>query len=216
MCVMNARRIPECIESFEALPHDLAWMTGYTDAELGPVHQGIVESTDYDAYLVVSDDCVVTGAAVDAVLELLEQDHPAATGWCKLHQTSPYANLCRAPLKGSEPKPAAYPFYRARDVQAHESEIVPTHFMGFALTGMPREMWQRYPYGAYTARRATGYSSDFHLCVRLRDDGVPMVAARDGYVEHLKTADRRLKPRSHRLLVGEIDQEVRLVERAAA
>lgn len=216
MCVMNARRIPECIDSLEQLDCDLAWMTGYTDAELGPVHQELVADTDYDAYLVVSDDCVVTAAALDAVLKLLKEGHPAATGWCKLHRTSPFANLCRWPLIGDEPKPAAYPFYRVRDVRACESETVPTHFMGFAFTGMPRELWQRFPYGAYTERRATGYSSDFHLCVRLRDAGVPMVAARDGYVEHLKTVERRLKPASHRLLVGKIDRQVRIVERAAA
>lgn len=205
---MNARRIPECIEGFEALDCDVAWMTGYTDAELGPVHQQIVASTAYGAYVVVSDDCVVTQAALDAVVALLEAGHPAATGWCKLTQASPLANLCHRPLIGDEPKVSAYPFYRARDVHAYEGEIVPTHFMGFALTGMPRELWERFPYGAYTERRASGYSSDFHLCARLRDAGVPMVAARDGYVEHLKVTGR--KPPSHRVLVGEVEPSVRI------
>lgn len=214
LCVMNARRIPRVIDSLEALDCDLAWMTGYTDAELGPVHQQIVEQTDYDAYLVVSDDCVVSQAALDAVVKLLEEGRPAATGWCKLHTRSEFANLCRAPLRGTDPKPSAYPFYRADAVRRFRDSVVPTHFMGFALTGMPRELWRRFPYGAYTERRASGYSSDFHLCVRLRDAGVPMVAAREGYVDHLKLAVRR-KPPDHRLLVGEIEKQVLLRERRA-
>lgn len=214
LCIMNARNIPECIASYRDLDIDLAWMSGYTDAQLGGVHQGIVESTDYDAYIVVSDDCIVTQAALDAVLELLEAGHPAATGWCKLHTTSEDANLCDAPLIGDLPTKDAYPFFTVRDVLEHPDAAIPTHFMGFALTGMTRELWKRFPYGAYTEIRRTGYSSDFHLCVRLRDAGVPMVAARDGYVEHLKVAGR--KPRTHRLLIGRMPREVRIERPATA
>ena len=207
---MHARRIPECVASIEALDSDVAWMAGYTDAELGPVHQELVESTDYDAYLVVSDDCVVTQEAVDAVVALLAAGHPAATGWCKLDQHSPLANLSYARLVGDTPSLDAYRFYRAADVRRYKSEIVPTHFMGFSLTGMPRELWQRFPYRAFTAGRRAGYSSDFNLCVRLRDAGIPMVAAREGYVDHVKIRDRRHRPRSHRVLVGRMDKQVRL------
>jgi GT2 family glycosyltransferase len=214
LCIMNARAIPECIDSYRALDVDLAWMTGFTDAQLGAIHRSIVAATDYTHYLVVSDDCIVTQAALDAVLVQLAADRPAATGWCKLHAASPLANLCHAPLIGDLPMPSAYPFYEVRDVREHPDAEVPTHFMGFALTGMTRELWERFPYGAYTAIRKTGYSSDFHLCVRLRDAGVPMVAARDGYVEHLKVVGK--KPRSHRLLIGRITPEVRIERRAAA
>lgn len=209
VCVMNARAIPECIDSLQALDCDVAWMSGYTDAELGPVHQRIVRTTDYDTYIVISDDCIATQAALDAVTDLLEAGHPAATGWCKLHTTSDDANICHSPIIGDHPNLDAYPFYKVRDVRDHPDPVVPTHFMGFSFTGMTRDLWQRFPYAAYTEIRRTGYSSDFHLCHRLRDAGVPMVAARDGYVEHLKTL-KRPKPRSHRLLIGRMAKEVRI------
>lgn len=215
LCIMNARAIPECLASYEKLNIDLAWMSGFTDAQLGPVHRAIVASTDYDAYLVVSDDCIVTQAALDAVLQALEAGHPAATGWCKLHTRSQDANLCRRPLIGDTPNRNAYPFYKARQVRSDPRAIIPTHFMGFALTGMTRELWERFPYGAFTEIRETGYASDFHLCIRLRDAGIPMVAARAGYVEHLKEITRA-KPASHRLLIGEMKPEVRIERRVAA
>lgn len=215
LCIMNARAIPECLASYASLDIDIAWMSGFTDAQLGAIHRSIVASTDYTHYIVVSDDCIVTQPALDAVLAALEAGHPAATGWCKLHTRSPEANLCRAPLIGDTPERKAYPFYRVRDVRRHAHEILPTHFMGFALTGMTRELWERFPWGAFTEIRDTGYASDFHLCIRLRDAGVPMIAARDGYVEHLKAVNR-VKPASHRLLIGEMTPEVRIERRQPA
>lgn len=214
MCVMNARRIPECLEAFEGLDTDVCWMTGYTVAELaGGVHADIVASTKYDAYLNVSDDCVVTQGAVDAVVALLADGAPAATGWCRLHTESPFANLCREPLEGNRPTRRAYPFYEAAHVADYPFEVVPTHFMGMSLTGLTRDMWLRFPYGCFTDRRERGYSSDFHLCTRLRDAGVPMVAARSGYVDHVKVRARMgaAPPESHRLLTGEVPRDVRIV-----
>lgn len=215
VCVMHARRIPECIQPLESLDCDVAWMSGYSDAELGPVHEQLVADTDYDTYTIVSDDCIVTQSAVDAVTALLEQGHPAATGWCKLHTRSEDANLCHAPIKGDHPTVDAYPFYRAAAVRTWPDPVVPTHFMGFSLTGMTRDMCQRFPYRAFTEIRKRGYSSDFNLCMRLRDAGVPMVAAREGYVEHVKTTQRP-KPASHRLLLGKMPQDVHIVPAAAA
>lgn len=215
LCIMNGRRIPECIEAFEALDCDRAWMSGYTDHELGDVHRELVASTDYDAYITVSDDCVVTQQAYDAVAALLEDGHPAATGWCRLHTRSNDVNLCWAPLLGDVPCRAAYRFYTYAQICQEERQVIPTHFMGLALTGMPREGWERFPHRAYTNRRSRGYSSDFNLSRRLRDARVPMVAAKAGYVEHLKVVGRR-KPPTHRLLVGEMDREVRIEERRPA
>jgi len=209
--IMNARRIPECLASYTALDADLVWMTGYTVRDLVQVHREIVASTDYDAYLVVSDDCIVSQGALDAVLALMRAGAPAATGWCLLHAQSPLANLCHSPLIGKRPVRRAYPFYAAEDVESYPEEAVPTHFMGMSLTGLTRELWLEHPYGCFTIRTLKGHSSDFHLCHRLRDAGVPMLAARSGYVEHTKPHWRthRPFPSEQRILVGEIAQEVR-------
>lgn len=208
LCIMHARQIPECIDSLERLQCDKAWMTGYTDAELGAVHEQLVADTDYDFYITVSDDCIVTRKALDAVLDLLHAGHPAVTGWCRLHRKSPLVNLSTRPLRGKLPSKAGYSFPRFDEIINDPRPVIPTHFMGFSLTGMTRELWRRFPHRAYTQIRASGYSSDFNLCSRLRDAGVPMVAARDGYVEHMKVAGR--KPPSHALLIGQMTQEVRV------
>lgn len=208
--IMNARAIPACLDSYRALDIDLIWATGYTVRQLAEgVHREAVESTDYDVILNVSDDCIVTQHALDAVLALLEDGHPAATGWCRMAVRSEQVNLCDKPLSSDVPwaKPFPYSLMNRADVKGHPDEIVPTHFMGMSLTGLTRDMWLRFPYGCFTDRRPRGQSSDFHLSARLRDAGVPMVAARSGEVQHLKEMAIQgsyFGPVQHPWLVGNV------------
>jgi hypothetical protein len=209
--IMNARAIPEALDSYRALEVDLIWATGYTVAQLADgVHRDAVEHTDYDVILNLSDDCVVTQAALDAVLALLDDGHPAATGWCRMAVGMESVNLCDRPLSADVPwaKPFPYSLMNRTDVVRYPDEVVPTHFMGMSLTGMTRDLWQRYPYGCYTERRPRGQSSDFHLSARLRDAGVPMVAARSGEVQHLKEMafqGASYGPVHHPWLVGNVE-----------
>lgn len=209
--IMNARAIPECLDSYRALDIDLIWATGYTVAQLARgVHREAVESTDYDAYLNVSDDCIVEQDALDAVLALLEAGHPAATGWCRMAKGHESVNLCDRPLSADVPwaKPFPYSLMVRSTVTSYPDEVIPTHFMGMSLTGLTRDLWQRFPYGCYTERRPRGQSSDFHLSHRLRDAGVPMVAARSGEVAHLKEMrmqGKRFGPVEHPWLVGNVE-----------
>jgi hypothetical protein len=214
LCIMNPRRIPACLESYDRLDIDRAYMTGFRIADLVAVHHDIVASTDFDVYLNVSDDCVVSQDALDAVLALLEGGAEAATGWCRLHGQSPWSNLCHSPLVGNLPRRRNYPFYLTRDVEAYPDEVVPTHFMGMSLTGMTRDLWREFPYGCFAYRDVRGHSSDYHLSMRLRDARVPMVAARSGYVDHLKPYTRvHGLPDEFRLLAGHIPSEVRFEQR---
>jgi len=209
--IMNARAIPEALDSYRALDIDLIWATGYTVSGLADgVHREAVESTDYDAILNLSDDCVVDQDALDAVLALLEDGHPAATGWCRMAVGSEQVNLCDRPLSADVPwaKPFPYSLMMRTDVIAYPDEVVPTSFMGMSLTGMTRDLWQRFPYGCFTERHPRGQSSDYHLSRRLQEAGVPMVAARSGEVKHLK--EMRIQgtyygPVKHPWLVGEVE-----------
>lgn len=209
--IMNARAIPEALDSYRALDIDLIWATGYTVAQLAAgVHAEAVETTDYDVILNISDDCIVTQGAVDAVLNLLEAGHPAATGWCRMAVGMESVNLCSKPLSADVPwaKPFPYSLMDRTDVVRHPDEVVTTHFMGMSLTGMSRDMWLQYPYGCFTERRPRGQSSDFHLSARLRDAGVPMVAARSGEVQHLKemaVQGTTYGPVRHPWLVGNVE-----------
>jgi hypothetical protein len=113
------------------------------------------------------------------------QEHPVVTGYCRLDWSHPSVNITRQPLRGHVPTAGAYDFYSLDEVQAWPDPLVPTGFVGFALTCMSREMWRTFPFGAFGGA-SQAWSSDFHLSMRLRDAGVPMMAARGGLVGHLK------------------------------
>lgn len=225
LCIMNARRIRVCVDAFESLDCDKAWMTGYTMLELASgVHANIVRGTSYDAYVMCSDDCVVTQSAWDAVVRELAAGHPAVTGYCPLLHNDPLdqVGLCKTPIRTAVRK-SSYDWYTKAEVLAHPDDPVPTHFMGMSLTGMTRDMWLRFPHRCYTKRNPRGHASDHNLSVRLRDAGVPMVAPKDGWVDHLKAARGLRDLRTgdwrgenlgeHRLIIGDVTPEVRLVTR---
>ena len=118
--VMNPRRIPECIQAIEDLDVDRCWLTGMTEAHLAPYLNEVVAETSYDVYLIVSDDCVPTQDALDAVLALLEQGWPVATGYCNLDEGE-YAhvvNLTKSPLVGFPPNERSYDSFTLAEVAA--------------------------------------------------------------------------------------------------
>lgn len=211
LLVLNPRDIRECVESIARLPIDKAWLRSYTEDELTRVIPEVISDADgsYDYFLIVPDDCVVTPGALASVLEQADA-HPVVTGFTRLDATHPLVNITTRPLIGDEPVPGAYDFYAYADVMAHDGPTLPTGFVGFALTGMSRELWQRFPFQARGVG-STACCSDFDLSVRLRDAGIPMVAVTGGYVEHVKIRwgerDCGKDPRK-RLLIGERPQGV--------
>lgn len=211
LLVLNPRDIRECVESISRLPVDKAWLRSYTEEELSRVIPEVISEADaaYDYFLIVPDDCVVSPGALAAVLEQAEA-HPVVTGFTRLDATHPMVNLTTRPLIGDEPVPGAYDFYSYADVMAHDGPVIDTGFVGFALTGMSRDLWQRFPFRARGCG-PTACCSDFDLSVRLRDAGIPMVAATGGYVEHVKITwgerDCGKDPRK-RLLIGERPQAI--------
>jgi len=187
LAIMHPRNIPECIHAFERLDVRRAWLSRFTEYELQSVIASIVDDDGiaFSHLAIVSDDCVVTQDALEAVFGLA-RSHDVATGYCRLATGHPSVNLTRRPLMGDTPSAGAYDFYTYDEVAGYDSEVVPTGFAGFAVTIMPREMWKRYPFQVFGGE-ASPHASDFALSIRLRDAGVPIVAARSGYVEHVKS-----------------------------
>lgn len=91
---------------------------------------------------------------------------------------------------------------------AHPGPAVPTHFVGMALTGMSRDMWRRFPLDGWQ-HRGVMWATDHHLSQRLADAGIPMVAARDGFIDHVKERwmEGDTDPRK-RILIGSMPKEV--------
>lgn len=215
LVVLNPRDIAECVLTISALDIDQAWCTGYTEHELEPIIAQLVERTDHDHYIVIADDTIPTQPALDAVQQLLHDGHPIVTGYCNLDTTGDTrVNLTRSPL--TEPRTMrSYDFYTQAQVDEHPDDPVPTHFAGFALTGMSRTMWQRYPFKAYGN---PGCSSDFHLSMRLAADGwIPIVAPKAGRIHHVKDLVNTLDRDPRKLsLVGKVTPDVIMHRRAIA
>jgi len=210
LCIMHPREIRDAVAAFRALDVRRAWMQGYTEWQLVDVVRSLVDdpALPFTHLVMVADDVVVRQPALDAVLGLAREGRPVVTGWCRLDSTHPLVNITDGALVGDEPTPGAYRFRKFSDVVAHPSPVIETGFVGFALTCMPRDLWRRFPFGAFGGP-SSSWASDFHLSHRLRDAGVPMVAARDGGCEHLKERWLELDrdPRK-RLLVGERPAQV--------
>ena len=115
--------------------------------------------------------------ALAAVRRLLNR-HPVVTGYANLDVTDFRVNLCKKPLLG-QPWPGSFHFYTLGEVVSYPKPAVPSTLAGFALTGMAMEFWQRYRFDC-------DGGADFNLSKRLAGKGIPIVAAREGFIWHVK------------------------------
>lgn len=217
LMVMNARAIPECILSLKALKIDKAWFRGFTEAQLEEQITAFVKTTDYDRYILVSDDVIATQQALDNLLSL-QGAGPVVTGWCNIFPGQTLANLVLRPIANESgsfyyrlrehmPKDAVKPLkrlYAMGVIKApvnlllwrhfpDEEEVwaMPplfrTYFVGWALTSLTRDFWLRYGFHYSTEKFTGGHGSDAKMSSDLDRDGVKMLCARDSFVYHLGT-----------------------------
>ena len=187
LLIMNPRALPECLISLERLDVPKMWLRNYTEAQLVDVIGNAVEAQLYDRYVIIGDDCIVSNDALQAVLQLHDEGHPVVTGYCNLDATDPRVSLTKTPFKTSTsaPQESDYNWYSLDEIyNLPPSAVIPTGFSGMCFTVMSRELWQRFPFGCYGL--PAGFASDYHLSLRLRDAGIPIVAPKNGFVWHTK------------------------------
>jgi hypothetical protein len=201
LMVMNARDITRCLDSYRKLSIDKVYFRGYTEKQLeGPINR-FVHETDYDNYVIISDDQVIEQDTLDLVCRNIREDR-VVTGYCVL--PGGFVNLCYAPLKDPRPKKSSYSWMKVEDVETFPGDLAPTTFAGFFLTTMSRQMWLDFPFRAYgpvprqmqslsrhlpqygkVGESLRGYASDYNLCYRLGKKGVKIYAVKGALVEHL-------------------------------
>lgn len=199
LIIMNPRLIPDCIEALDALDVDKVWATCFTETELESVIPGIIESTNYSRYSIISDDTIPTQAAFDTVLDI-HNDHPnsVACGWVNIDSVSNLSTYHPQQLAGSMPSIDAYRF-ETIDTARRMNGIQRTYFHAMVFATMNKELWQRYPFKSFQ-----GHASDLHQCVRLQRDNIPIFTSRECYVHHVKEVRDRLDTAPEkRLLLGE-------------
>lgn len=205
LLIFNPRHIEECVDSIERLPIDQAWLTGYTEAELEHVIGSVVANTGYSHYLAVSDDAIIPSFALEAILDTLDTEaHPVVTGYSNLDATDMHVNLTKTPFRNlRESTIEDYDLYHLSEALGWPDDLIPTCFAGFAVTGMSRDMWLKYPY------RSDNVPSDYNLCRRLQVDGVPIVAPKQAFMWHAKDRINEGGTGRKRLLIGHVEPEVR-------
>ena len=181
---MNPRRIPECITAFQGLDIDKLWIRNMYEADIVEVWPKILKAAKgYDRLIMASDDGVPRQHALDAVTALLDEGHPVVTGYSNLAYNDMRVNISKM---SNYEKPAvnAHQLYTLTEVMEYQEPVVPTVLVGFALTGMPYELWERFGFSVWND--FPGNASDFCLSKKLVEAEVPMVAARDAFVWHVK------------------------------
>jgi hypothetical protein len=183
LLVLNPRHIPECIEAIQSLGIPTCWLSYMTERQAAEAANQQIADTDYDRYLVLSDDTVPTRQALDRVLATADQGHPVVTGYCNLDEADNrhLVNLCTDPLPPPPPDPESYSMM-SRAVVDRKRKPFRTTFAGLALTLLTRDMWTRYPLEI----SPNGGQVDYMLSYNLAQAGVPIVATPKAFVRHVK------------------------------
>lgn len=209
VAVLNPRNIPECMDSFRALPVDKVWVRRYTEPQLADLWPHLLEEAARRGYThlsAISDDTIAPPRAWQAILENIDAA-PCVTGWCNLqtHGDS-RANITDSPLVDRVPSIASYDFPTAWDVLTGPA-LRPTWFSGMSFTTMRVETWQRFLFRPYMP---SGCASDYNLSLQLQDAGLGIVCARDAFIQHVKaTFNAHDATKGRELLNGREPSEVR-------
>lgn len=196
LMVMQGREIPECMESIMALKIPKVVFRGYTEMNLSIEIPKFINDTNYENYLIVSDDTICNQDALTNVEYELNY-HEVVTGWCRLSPTDQKVTLCSAPLKTPKVSVGSYSFM-LRDQVIAQTKVFRTYFMGWALSGMTRELWLKVPFYPIMPRRLLrvkggtkivvgGWGSDYYASWRLQQLGQEIVAVPQSEIIHLAT-----------------------------
>jgi hypothetical protein len=178
LLVLNPRRIEECLASYRGLEIDRLWIRNMGTIAIEEAWPEIMSMTaGYERLLLVSDDAIVRQPAVDAVLDLMDS-HPVANGYANLDVRDMRVTINKAPI-GEISVAHDYDFWTLGEALASPEPQMETSVLCFALTGMSRDMWIRFPF-------QTELGSDFGLSKRLTEAEIPMMVAREGFIWHTK------------------------------
>jgi hypothetical protein len=227
--IMHAREIPECILSLKALKIDKVWFRGYTEKLLEIEITEFIKKTDYDYYVLVSDDVIATQFALENLLKF-QTRAKVVTGWCNIFPGQTLSNLELKPIIESKaslyirvrdqlPKWSLkyikvvikwpifkqliqWPIYNhfpLEDEIWSQAEVFRTYFVGWALTSIDRATWLKYGF-RYPFSQKAGHGSDRAMSSDLLADNEIALCARDSFIYHLGT--------TRNFIVGKVKPEV--------
>jgi hypothetical protein len=184
LMVMNPRDIPYCMTALRSLRVPTCWASYWNEYFASVKINEQIEATDFDRYVLISDDCEPSRDSLAAVLKC-HDEHPemCVTGYSNFDRHLPYVNLCWNRLPPPPPQVDSYRFLKRADAEISlDRGPVPTTFVGLSFTCMSRDLWQRFPLEV----SEWGGQMDYILSYRLQTAGIPMISAPGGFVLHHK------------------------------
>ena len=103
LMILQARAIPEAIESLNSLEIEKVWFRGYTEVELETHLNRFIEQTDYDVYWIIADDVVVSEKPLEVLRPLLSESD-VVSGYCRLFESTDRVNLSLSPIRAGHIK----------------------------------------------------------------------------------------------------------------
>lgn len=182
LMVLNPRDIPYCMDALRALDVPACWVSYVPEVEAARLINEQIRLTDYDRYVVISDDCEPTQEALDLVLELHDANpDKCVTGYSNFDKYLPFVNLCWNRLHPPPPHMDSYRFLTRMEVD-EIGITTATTFAGLSFTCMSRELWLRFP--LHTT--VWGGQMDYQLSYELQEAKVKILAAYGAFVRHHK------------------------------
>jgi len=171
--------------SLEQVEGHKAWLKNFTEVELEHVIPQIIRDTSYDYYVVVSDDVICSTDALNAVVNLLEVGAQVVTGYCNLDPVSEFCSLTKTPPT-LPVRVETYDWMTLDEVHSSSENVIRTYHPSMALTGMSREMWEKFPWRCYGRNGRYGWAADLDLGLRLHAAEIPIFAPKDAFIYHTK------------------------------
>ena len=201
LVILNPRQHQPSIESLKSLNIPKVWITGMHEGDALEEVNNIVKKTDYENYIMQSDDVIVNQEQIDAITEN-NKDYDILSGWCKLNPKVDNVNVCPAEwgqklkLTGKSPIKSDYPFYGKRYtydniMETIDTDIFETYSIGFSFTSFKRNVLLEYPLKPYNYKKKF-IASDHNISYRIVEDGkYKMYVHKNAFFEHLKLKSGR-------------------------
>ena len=216
LLIMNPRILMPALESIkECVDIPVTYFRAFTEPQVLVAINQYIRETNYTHYIMCGDDAIFTRKAVDCVLKYTEDEsYDVFTGWMNMHiedngNFSRESTVCFGRLppiadEGWGPERDEYQPWVSMHTMARykmREEPLRTAYANFALTGMKREMWLKYP----VMTHPRGNSSDHQLSYRLQSGGIEVWTHPDAFITHLR---RGWTPLLKQWLVGNQTPEI--------
>jgi len=199
LIIMTPRILKPNIEYYQKLENvDKYFFQAFTEKQLKIVLNNFIKDTDYDYYIITADDLIVFQRHLDTILENVNEEY-VVTGYCRTRPWSNQVNLTKKPLQGEKPNLFSYNFYFLYELSKFE-KLIPTYFVGNALTTFPRKIILETPYDTYDGGQFDGWASDFSFSKRLYEKGIKMYGIRGVFMEHT--------PKNENFIIGVIKPKI--------